>query len=89
MVNIIVLKKNHTLAFSAEGAFIDFRNTEDRLIVSERYYLGGPENLRGYKFARVSPRRTLSNGKFVRIGGNKYVYSALEYLISTCIGNRT
>ena len=74
------IKENHTLAFSAEGAFIDFRNAGDRLIVSERYYLGGPENLRGYKFARVSPRRTLSNGKFVRIGGNKYVYSALEYL---------
>ena len=71
---------NHTLAFTADGAFIDFRNVGDRLIVSERYYLGGPENLRGYKFARVSPRRTLSNGKFVRIGGNKYVYSALEYL---------
>ena len=60
---------NHTLAFTADGAFIDFRNVGDRLIVSERYYLGGPENLRGYKFARVSPRRTLSNGKFVRIGG--------------------
>ena len=71
---------NHTLAFTADGAFIDFRNVGDRLIVSERYYLGGPENLRGYKFARVSPRRTLSNGKFVRIGGNKYVYSAFEYL---------
>ena len=69
---------NHTLAFTADGAFIDFRNVGDRLIVSERYYLGGPENLRGYKFARVSPRRTLSNGKFVRIGGNKYVYSAFE-----------
>ena len=71
---------NHTLAFTADGAFIDFRNVGDRLIVSERYYLGGPENLRGYKFARVSPRRTLSNGKFVRIGGNKYIYSAFEYL---------
>ena len=70
----------HTMAYSFESAFIDFRNTEKRLIVSERYYLGGPENLRGYKFARVSPRRTLSNGEFVRIGGNKYVYSTLEYL---------
>ena len=48
------IKENHTLAFSAEGAFIDFRNAGDRLIVSERYYLGGPEKLRGYKFARVS-----------------------------------
>jgi len=71
---------NHTIAFSAEGAFINFRNAGNRLIVSERYYLGGPENLRGYKFARVSPRRTLSNGKFVRIGGNKFIYSSLEYL---------
>ena len=29
---------NHTLAFTADGAFIDFRNVGDRLIVSERYY---------------------------------------------------
>ena len=45
-----------------------------------RFRQGRPENLRGYKFARVSPRRTLSNGEFVRIGGNKYIYSTLEYL---------
>tara|TARA_B100000029_G_scaffold171554_1_gene167870 strand:- start:1488 stop:3785 length:2298 start_codon:yes stop_codon:yes gene_type:complete len=79
------IKKHHTIAYSIEGAFIDFRNMGSKIVVSERFYLGGPDNLRGYKYARVSPRRFLSNGNFVRIGGNKYVYSSLEYLYPLAI----
>ena len=79
------IKRHHTLAYSLEGAFIDFRNMGSKIVVSERFYLGGPDNLRGYKYSRVSPRRFLSNGNFVRIGGNKYVYSSLEYLYPLAI----
>ena len=79
------IKRHHTLAYSLEGAFIDFRNMGSKIVVSERFYLGGPDNLRGYKYSRVSPRRFLSNGNFVRIGGNKYVYSSLEYMYPLAI----
>ena len=74
------IKRNHTLAYKLEGAFVDFREIGNRIIVGERYYMGGPMNLRGYKASRVSPRRLLSTGNFVRIGGNKFVFNALEYL---------
>ena len=79
------IKRNHTLGYTLEGAFINFRDVENRYVVGERFYLGGPGNLRGYKHARVSPRRYLTNGDFVRIGGNKYVYSSLEYLYPIAI----
>ena len=74
------IKRNHTMAYSMDGGFIDFRDIGNRIVVSQRYYLGGPDNLRGYKNARISPRRMLTNGDFVRIGGNKYVFTSLEYL---------
>tara|TARA_B100001142_G_scaffold75704_1_gene76368 strand:- start:1064 stop:3412 length:2349 start_codon:yes stop_codon:yes gene_type:complete len=74
------IKRNHTLAYKLEGAFVDFREIGNRIIVGERYYMGGPMNLRGYKASRVSPRRLLSTGNFVRIGGNKFVFNTLEYL---------
>ncbi len=74
------IKRNHTLAYKVEGAFVDFRDIGNKIIVGERFYLGGPNNLRGYKASRVSPRRLLSTGNFVRIGGNKYVFNTLEYL---------
>ena len=79
------IKRNHTLAYSIDAGFIDFRDIGNRYVVGERYYLGGPDNLRGYKHARVSPRRYLSTGDFVRIGGNKYVFSTLEYLYPIAI----
>ncbi|MBT3476061.1 outer membrane protein assembly factor BamA [bacterium] len=74
------IKRNHTLAYKIDGGFVDFREIGNRIIVGERYYLGGPNNLRGFKASRVSPRRLLSTGNFVRIGGNKYVFNTLEYL---------
>jgi len=74
------IKRNHTLAYKIQGAFVDFRDIGDKIVVGERYYLGGPNNLRGFKSSRVSPRRLLSTGNFVRIGGNKYIFNTLEYL---------
>ena len=74
------IKRNHTLSYKIEGAFIDFREIGDKIVVGERFYLGGPNNLRGFKASRISPRRLLSTGNFVRIGGNKYVFNTLEYL---------
>ncbi|MBT3446184.1 outer membrane protein assembly factor BamA [bacterium] len=74
------IKKNHILAYNADAGFIDFRDIGNRIVVSERYFLGGPNNLRGFKSRRVSPRRLLSTARFVRIGGNKYVFNNLEYI---------
>lgn len=42
-----------------------------------RYFLGGPRTLRGYRFARVSPRDSLGEA----FGGNTYWFSSVEYSI--------
>ncbi|HOO92817.1 MAG TPA: outer membrane protein assembly factor BamA, partial [Opitutales bacterium] len=42
---------------------------------SDRYYLGGPEDLRGFEYREVGPKT--SNG--VTTGGNTYGFLSLEY----------
>ncbi|KAF0093615.1 MAG: outer membrane protein [Puniceicoccaceae bacterium 5H] len=59
----------------------------------DRYYLGGPDSLRGFEYRDVSPRNRQEalddiydgDGRTVgieNIGGNSYVFSSLEYTIS-------
>ena len=49
----------------------------DKVRLFNRYFLGGPRTLRGYRFARVSPRDSLGEA----FGGNTYWFSSLEYSI--------
>ncbi|MEW6387487.1 MAG: outer membrane protein assembly factor BamA [Thermodesulfobacteriota bacterium] len=42
----------------------------------EKFYLGGIDTIRGFKFAEISPRDPLTNE---RIGGEKFVQFNLEY----------
>ncbi|MBG87730.1 MAG: outer membrane protein assembly factor BamA [Verrucomicrobiales bacterium] len=42
-----------------------------------RYFLGGPRTLRGYRFARVSPRDSIGEA----FGGNTYWFGSAEYSI--------
>lgn len=46
----------------------------------DRFYLGGPESLRGFKYRSVSPREADSGSK-EPIGGNSYWFGSLEYSI--------
>lgn len=49
----------------------------DRVTLFNRYFLGGPRTLRGYRFADVSPRDSLNEP----FGGNTYWLGSVEYNI--------
>ncbi len=54
-----------------------FENEDDKLPVYERFYLGGLNSIRGFKWGHVSPRDA-ETGE--RIGGNKMWYANIEYI---------
>ncbi|GBD37910.1 Outer membrane protein assembly factor BamA [bacterium HR37] len=68
--------------FSVAGEYgiIDLRNAGDDLVVSERFFLGGPGDLRGFEFRRVGPRVPTDDGDFVIIGGTQEVIFTAEYI---------
>lgn len=49
----------------------------DTVNLFNRYFLGGPRTLRGYRYARVSPRDSLGES----FGGNTYWFGSVEYSI--------
>ncbi|MGB0580291.1 MAG: outer membrane protein assembly factor BamA [Limisphaerales bacterium] len=49
----------------------------DSVRLFNRYFLGGPRTLRGYRFAQVSPRDSFGEP----FGGNTYWFGSLEYSI--------
>ncbi len=52
------------------------RNNWGELPAYEKFYLGGIDSIRGYKYAEVSPRDPITNE---RIGGDKFQFVNLEY----------
>ena len=52
-----------------------FENETDKLPVYERFYLGGLNSIRGFKYAKVSPIDPASGD---RIGGDKMWYTNTE-----------
>jgi outer membrane protein insertion porin family len=68
--------------FSVAGQYglISLRNTGNDLIVSERFFLGGPDDLRGFPFRQVGARVPTDNGNFVIIGGTQEVVATAEYI---------
>ena len=54
-----------------------FENEDDKLPVYERFYLGGLNSIRGFKWGHISPRDPVTNE---RIGGNKMWYANVEYI---------
>jgi outer membrane protein insertion porin family len=68
--------------FSVAGQYglISLRNTGNDLIVSERFFLGGPDDLRGFPFRQVGARVPTDNGDFVVIGGTQMVVGTAEYI---------
>ncbi len=68
--------------FTVRGRYgiIDFRNNGNDLVVGERFYLGGPNSLRGFGFRRVSPRVPTEDGNFVLIGGVQELLFSADYV---------
>ncbi|MGE5444882.1 MAG: outer membrane protein assembly factor BamA [Ignavibacteriales bacterium] len=65
---------------AAQYGVIDQRNTGNNLFVAERFFLGGPDDLRGFGFRRVSPFVPSDNGNIVFIGGTQEVVGTAEYI---------
>ena len=71
---------NTVFSVAARYGLIDFRNLGNELLVSERFFLGGPNDLRGFEFRRVGPRVPTDDGGFVIIGGVQEVFFTAEYI---------
>ena len=71
---------NTVFSVAARYGLIDFRNLGNELLVSERFFLGGPNDLRGFEFRRVGPRVPEDDGGFVIIGGVQEVFFTAEYI---------
>jgi len=65
-----------TFHFQATAAQA-FENETGKLPVYERYYLGGINTIRGFKYAKVSPMDPVTKDL---IGGDKMWYSNFEYI---------
>lgn len=72
---------NTVFSIVGEYGIIDLRNVGDDLVVSERFFLGGPSSLRGFKFRRVGPRVPTDDGDYVIIGGTQELLFSAEYSI--------
>ena len=59
---------------------IDLKDTGDDLVVGERFFLGGPNSLRGFAFRRVGPRVPTEDGDFVIIGGVQQLLFSVDYI---------
>lgn len=68
--------------FTVRGRYgiIDFRNIGNDLVVGERFFLGGPNSLRGYGFRRVGPRVPTEDGNYVIIGGVQELLFSADYV---------
>ena len=68
--------------FTVRGRYgiIDFRHIGNDLVVGERFFLGGPNSLRGFGFRRVGPRVPTEDGNFVIIGGVQEVLFSADYV---------
>ncbi|HXG31446.1 MAG TPA: outer membrane protein assembly factor BamA [Thermodesulfobacteriota bacterium] len=72
---------NTVFSVFGEYGIIDLRNVGDDLVVGERFFLGGPNSLRGFEFRRVGPRVPTADGDFVIIGGTQELVLTAEYIV--------
>lgn len=63
-----------------EYGIIDLEDTGNDLVVGERFFLGGPNSLRGYAFRRAAPRVPTEDGGYVIIGGVQQLLFSVDYI---------
>lgn len=68
--------------FQLKGQYgiISLKDTGEDLVIGERFFLGGPNSLRGFKFRRVGPRVPTEDGDFVIIGGVQQMLFSADYV---------
>lgn len=60
------------------GTLIDYDGKND-IPFFDRYYLGGPNSLRGFEFREVGPKGQAKDGSYEPIGGSSQGFFSLEY----------
>jgi outer membrane protein insertion porin family len=75
------LWKSTVFAFTGRYGYLNLKNVGNDLVVGERFFLGGPNSLRGFKFRRVGARVPTDDGDFVIIGGSQELVLSAEYIV--------
>lgn len=70
--------EGHIIELLARGGYVDSFGSTDTTPIFERFFLGGLDSLRGYKYRTVGPTEP---GEEEPIGGNYYWYGSAEYSI--------
>jgi outer membrane protein insertion porin family len=75
------LVKGHVLELGGVMGVVDEFAKSPDVPFFERYYLGGPNSLRGFKYRYVSPRQVPNIPDNEPIGGDTYWFGSAEYSI--------
>ena len=73
--------KSTYFAARANYGLLHLIDAGDDLIVEERFFLGGPNTLRGFRYRRVGPRRPTDTGGYVIIGGVQQILASLDFVV--------
>ena len=73
--------KDTYFAAKAYYGLLHLIDAGDDLVVEERFFLGGPNTLRGFRYRRVGPRRPTETGGYVIIGGVQQVLASLDFVV--------
>lgn len=73
--------KDTYFAARANYGLLHLIDAGDDLVVEERFFLGGPNTLRGFRYRRVGPRRPTDTGGYVIIGGVQQVLASLDFVV--------
>ena len=73
--------KGTYFAAKADYGLLHLIDAGDDLVVEERFFLGGPNTLRGFRYRRVGPRRPTDSGGYVIIGGVHQVLASLDFVV--------
>ena len=73
--------KDTYFAAKANYGLLHLIDAGDDLVVEERYFLGGPNTLRGFRYRRVGPRKPTDSGGYVIIGGVQQILASLDFVV--------
>ncbi len=68
------------VAFRGIYGLLSLKDTGNDLVVSERFFLGGPNVLRGFGFRRVGARVPTEDGDYIIIGGVQQMVLSADYV---------
>ena len=73
----------HVLELGGRAGVMSAFGSSSDVPFFERYYLGGPYSLRGFKYNYISPRQQFAPGQYYNepVGGDSYWFASAEYSI--------